>query len=99
MATIRMTRNPERVYITASNTDQTLDYTDMIKGDQMGTILIDNISAPVRFNIVGAVDANYSGVYTTTDKCLFDAPISSSENLLHYYGASGTSFQVYISTQ
>lgn len=71
----------------------------MIKGDQMGTILIDNISAPVRFNIAGVVDPDYSAVYTTTDKCLFDAPITGSQNFLHYYGASGTSFQVYISTQ
>lgn len=94
-----MTRNPERFYIPSSNTDHTIDYTDMIKGDQMGTILIDNISAPVRFNIAGVVDPDYSAVYTTTDKCLFDAPITGSQNFLHYYGASGTSFQVYISTQ
>ena len=99
MANIIMTRNPERFYIPSSNTDHTIDYTNMIQGDTMGTILIDNISASVRFNTAGVVDANFSGVYTTTDKCLFDAPIKGSENLLHYYGSSGTRFQVYISTQ
>jgi hypothetical protein len=100
-ANVIMTQNPQRVYITATNTDQTLDYSNILGSDDfMGTILIDNISASVRFNTAGAVDPNYSGVYTTTDKCLFDARRSGSDsNLLHYYGASGTSFQVYISTQ
>ena len=99
MANILMSKNPQRFYIPSSNTDHTIDFSDMVKGDTMGTIFIDNISAPVRFNTKGAVDPDYSGVYTTTDKCILDAAITANENFLHYYGASGTSFQVYVSVQ
>jgi len=94
---LRLTVNPQRVYIETSNTDQTLIFDDILGADDfMGTILIDNISASVRFNSDGAVDANYSSPYTTTDKCLFDAKRGKP---FHYYGASGTYFNVYISTQ
>lgn len=90
--------NPQRVYIPSSNTDHELDFGSVLSSDDFnGTILIDNISAPVRFNMNGAVDANFSGVYTTTDKPIFDARRSqNADPVLHYYGASGTSFQVTI---
>ena len=96
MANTVLQFNPQRVYIPSSNTDHTLDFSQLLGTDDFnGTILIDNISAPVRFNMNAAVDANFSGVYTTTDKPVFEARrVPSGDNSRHYYGASGTSFQV-----
>lgn len=94
---IRMTVNPQKIYIPTTNEDHTIIFDDVMIGDDyMGTIKIDNISAAVRFNANGAIDANYSASYTTTDTPLFDAKKGVP---LHYYGASGTAFQVTVFNQ
>lgn len=94
MATVNMSVNPQIITIDLHNQDRTLSFDSMLLSDDfIGTVVIDNISAPVRFNTEGEVNASTSGTYTTTDTPFFDA---KKQKDLHFYGASGTTFQARI---
>ncbi len=92
-----MTVNPQIITIDLHNTDRTLSFDAMlISDDFVGTVVLDNISADIKINTEGTVDTSASagsGIYGTSDTPFFDARRGKD---LHFYGASGTTFQARI---
>jgi hypothetical protein len=95
MATQTMTVNPQKITVPANTNDNDLNIDAFISNQ--GTILIENISGPIRFNNEGTTDGTISGVYTTTDKLILDAQKGQT---LHFRGAAGSeTFQITVLNQ
>ncbi len=96
MADVTLTVNPQKVTF-LSNTDLSFNFDGLLDPDDyMGTILIDNITASVRFNSANsAVNTSLSAAYTTTDKCVFDA--RRGKDFYHRGNGASGFFNVYIS--
>lgn len=96
MAETVMTVNPQKVTVPSNTSDHTLNFDALLnEGDEEGTIWIENISGPMRFNAKAATDATISGVYTTTDKLVLDCKRGTP---LHFRGAAGAeTFQASVS--
>lgn len=104
MATQIMTVNPQKVTVPGNTNDNDIDISAFMLNE--GTILIDNISGPIRFNISGVTSATNSAVYTTTDKIVlfkrYAANLASNDSAqtLHFRGAAGgETFQLTVINQ
>jgi len=96
MATITLSINPQKITNSADTNDHDINVDALLTGSK-GTALIDNISASMYFSDNGATDTSKSGVYTTTDKCVFDV---YKGRTFHYRGAAGSeTFQITILNQ
>lgn len=90
-----MTVNPQKITVPANTNDNDINIDNFITSE--GTVLIDNISGPIRFGNDGATDGTLSAVYTTTDKLILDAKLSQT---IHFRGAAGSeTFQITVLNQ
>jgi hypothetical protein len=87
MAATTLSKNPQKITVPANTDDHTIVFDALLAdGDNYGAVLIDNISGPVRFNVLGSASDATCGTYTTGDRVVLEA---KRGQVLHYSGAAG----------
>lgn len=97
MALITLSENPQKITVPANTDDHTINFDSMLaEGDQVGSLLIDNLSGTVKFNTEGTTSAS-SGTYVSGDKIILPA---NRGQVLHYSGnAGGETFNICVISQ
>jgi hypothetical protein len=88
MAETVLSRNPQKITVPADTADHTIAFDDLLPdGIEFGSLLIDNISGSVRFNVLGSAADAAAGTYTSGDRVVIQAQRGRD---LHYSGVAGS---------